>query len=264
MSQKLSSPWIVTLRGTLAAAALAAASATSWALPAFTISPAAAGLAGSTVSGDNFIISDFSTTLVTGNTFSEQGFLAVRSLELLGDVTEAFGPSSSYGLYIAFSATGTLTSATSGQFNTLTYTLYGYNGTQARFGFSGNTTTVSQSGVPLTTATALAAGKLVSGTLSSTNGAPSANAFVTFTPTGAGVGFFASPTPFYTTTETSFTNTLSEVTPITGGFRIRQGGGSFNFFSSNSVSTVSEPETYALVLMSLAAMGFAISRRRPR
>jgi len=252
MNYKFSMPSTATLRGTLAAVTFAAASAASWALPSFTIDPSAAGLVGSPVSGDNFIVSDFSTTLFTSaTTFSEQGYLAVRSIEFEDDVAEAFGPASTYGLYIGFNATGTFTTGGSGVFDTLTYTLYGYNGAQARFAFSGTTTTVSKPGV------ALATGTLTSGSVSTSNGAPSANALVTFTPTLLGNSFFASPAPFSMSAETSFTNTVSQVLDIPGGFRIRQGGGSFNF-----VLPVPEPETYAMLLAGLAAIGFVAKRRK--
>lgn len=255
MNYGFAMPSVATVRGTLAAAALATASACSWALPSFTIDPAAAGLNGQSVIGDNLILSDFSTTLFTSaTTFSEQGYLAIRTIELEGDVAEAYGPASGYGLYIGFNATGTFTGPGSGTFDTLSYTLYGYNGAQARFGFSGTTTMVSKPGV------ALATGTLTSGTVSTSNGAPRANAIVTFTPTALGSAFFASPAPFHPSAETSFTNTVSQVSDITGGvpgFRIRQGGGSFNF-----AIPVPEPGTCAMLLAGLAAVGFVARRRR--
>ena len=250
MQYKFSVPSLVTMRGTLAAVSLAAASVSSWALPPFTLSPSGAGL-----NGANFIVSDFSTTLFTSpTTFAEQGYLAIRTIEIGDDVAVGFGPSTGYGLYISFNATGTLTSPTAGRFDTLTYTLYGYNGTSARFRFSGVLTTVTTA----QPAVALATGALLSGTVeTSPSGAPSASAVVTFTPTALGAGFFTSPMPFYTSAETSFINTLSQVTQIPGGFRIRQGGGSFNF-----IPAVPEPETYAMLLAGLAAVGFVANRRK--
>lgn len=252
MAQNLSFiPSFTTLRGTFAAAALVVASASSWALPTFSIDPTAVGLNGEALTGDNFIISDFSTVLVSGNKFTEQGFLAVRAIELEGDVVEAFGPRSTYGLYFAFNATGTMSSATTGHFDTLSYTLYGYNGTQAKFGFSGNTTTVSKTG------TVLATGTLVSGAVTNANtGGTSGQAIATLL-SAQSPGFFTEPTPFHSTAQTSFSNTPSEMTAIAGGFQIRQGGGSVNF-----ASAVPEPETYALLLAGLAAVGFVAKRRQ--
>ena len=251
MARILSIPSFSTLRGTLAAAAFAVASASSWALPTFSIDPVAVGLNGDALTGDNFIISDFSTVLITGNTFREQGFLAVRAIELEGDVAEAFGPRSTYGLYFAFNATGTFTSAASGRFDTLSYTLYGYNGAQAKFGFSGSTTTVSKTG------TVLATGTLINGSVENSNTGGTSGHAVASLLTGAANGFFTSPMSFYSSAQTSFSNTASEMTTIAGGFQIRQGGGSVNF-----ASAVPEPETYALLLAGLATVGFVAKRRQ--
>ena len=59
----------------------------------------------------------------------------------------------------------------------------------------------------------------------------------------------------------SFINSPSQVLPLSGGFaggfRITQGGGSVNF-----TSPIPEPETYALFLAGLAAVGWTVRRRR--
>ena len=257
MKHKLLVPSLVKMRGTLAAVALAAACSTSWALPAFTLDPAAVLLAGGPVIADNFIVSDYSTTTFTGpTTFLENGFLSIQSLQLGSGLAVAPGLNTTYGLYIDFTATGTISSTTSpstGTFDTLSYKLFGYNGPPAVFGVSGTATTITTGPTKL-----LGTGSLIEGDVStSSHGVPAANATVTFAPEPASLAFFAFPIPFYAKAETSFTNTLSSVTTFSTGFRITQGGGSFNF-----ATPVPEPETYAMLLAGLAAVGFVASRRK--
>jgi hypothetical protein len=245
----------------LACAALSAAAYAE--LPPFTFAPAAATLAGTSFTADNMLISDFSTVTLSGATFSETGFLAVSAFQLGGTTFTPAGLNSTYGMYIAYTGTGTTTAGnpaatpTFGSFTSLTYTLYGYNGT-ATFGFSGNTPTETAVGE-----IALASGSLISGgvvTVPTGDGAtftPSANAILGFTVNPAEAGFFVAPVPFYGMALTAFTNTTSEVEPFNGGFRIRQGGGSVNF-----TAAVPEPETYAMMIAGLAAMGFLARRRK--
>jgi hypothetical protein len=251
------------LRSTLAAAALTVTCSAGWAaLPSFVIDPAAAGFSGGTAKADNFIVSNYSTTVITGTNFTNTGYLAVEALQLTGSVTPTPGLNSSYGLYVAFNAAGTVApvgaplpaGSTFGTFSSLNYTLYGYNGPAATFSVAGNTPTVTGAG----NAVALATGSLVKGTVGSTGTVPSANATLTFTRTATGSKFFTSPTPFYLTAETSFTNTSSNVFPFPGGFSVSQGGGQLNF----TPSVVPEPETYALMLAGVAGLGIFGRRRR--
>jgi hypothetical protein len=264
------------LRLSVLCAALGAAYSTSaQPLPPFTLNPPGSTppLAGTPVRADNIIISDFSTVRLTGPSFTDTGFLSVQSFQLGGTTVIAGGLNSTYGLFFEFSGTGSVTAAnpttapTFGQFSSLNYTLYGYNGPAATFGFdAGDNPTTS---VGAASRVALATGSLLPGSGQSSVGttpqSPSFNAFasanLTFVPTAAAGSFFLDPNPFYNVAVSSFINSPSQVLPLSGGFaggfRITQGGGSVNF-----TSPIPEPETYALFLAGLAAVGWTVRRRR--
>lgn len=254
------------LRRTVVAAALAAAYSSSWALPTFTFNPGAVGLTGSSVTADNILLSDFSSVAATGaTTFSETGFLSITGFQLGGANLTAGGLNSTYSLYIQFSGTGHLTtgtnatdartSLTAGVFDTLNYSLIGSTG-GATFGFSGTTPTVSAVGTQV-----LATGSLINGNVvtSPANGntafVPSASATVSFN-VAAGKQAFFQPNPFYNMAFTAFTNDVSTVTPVAGGFIVNNGGGNLNF-----AAPIPEPETYALMLAGLGLIA-GIARRR--
>ena len=216
------------------------------------------------VSADNLLISDSSTVTFSSGAFTDVGFLSISAAQLGGATSTPGGLNSTYGLYIAFTGTGTTTTGnpsttpTFGSFDTLRYTLYGYNGTAA-FGSSGNTPTESATGE-----VALATGSLINGSVSTIPAGggvytPSAAAQLTFVPTAAAAGFFAAPNPFHDIAFAAFTNTVSQVEGFDGGFRIRQGGGAINF-----TTAVPEPETYALLLAGLGGVAFMARRRRTR
>ena len=87
---------------------------------------------------------------------------------------------------------------------------------------------------------------------------PGAYAELNFTVAPTEAGFFASLYPFYGTAFAAFTNTPNQVRIISNNeFVISQGGGIVNF----GAAPIPEPETYALMLAGLLAVGF-IARRR--
>lgn len=256
------------LRRSAVAVAVATACAGAWAdTPPFTLDPAGAGLTGGSVfTADNILVSDYSKVTLSGSTFTDTGYLSIIGFQSGDTLIAPTGLNSSYGMYIAFSGTGTTTPGdptmqnTSGVFTDLSYTLYGYNGT-ATFGLDASNTPY-ETAVELAV---LATGSLVSGSVATTLAgtgpqfSPSATASLTFM-AGSGAGtFFQSPSPFYDLAFAAFTNTTSQVVAFNGGFAIQKGGGAFNF---GATPPIPEPETYALLLAGLGAVGFVARRRR--
>lgn len=251
-------------RGVLAAAMSAAFASSAFALPQFTFDPTAStgSFTGAQVTADNVIVSNYSTVRLdeaTGS-FSESGFLSVQNFQLGGSIVSTPDLNNTYGLYIEFSGTGSQTPGdpstvgTFGTFDSLEYTLYGFSGA-ATFGFDGaNNPTISGAD----DAVALATGSLIEGNVFTTPTGdpftPGATAIVTFTPLPSESGFFVDP-KIFANAFASFVNTSSQVTAIDGGFTITQGGGAFN------LTPIPEPQTYALMLAGLAAMGFVVRRR---
>jgi hypothetical protein len=257
-------------RNTVLSVALAAAYSSSWALSVFTLTPSAVGLNGAPVTADNIILSDFSSVTFTGaTTFTERGYLSITDFQLGGSNVVAGGLNSTYSLYFDFSATGHITSAntnpltgtTSGVLDTLSYSLIGASG-NSTFSVAGNNPSVSNSGATQV----LGTGTLLDGVVVSVpqggSFVPSAAATVSFA-VAAGKGGFFSPQPFYDMAFTAFTNAISTVTPFGtpgqagSGFTINNGGGNLNF-----AAPIPEPETYALMLAGLGAMGFVAKRRK--
>jgi hypothetical protein len=237
--------------------------------PTFTFDPTAVGLTGSSVTANNILISDFSrVTFTSGSQFTETGYLVVTGFQSATDPKiEVPG----LGMYVKFDASGTTTATnptaapTVASFNTLTYTLYGYNdvGT-ATFGFdgSGNPTETAEGEKVLATGTLQSGGGSTLPDPQSGKFYAFAGAALNFNPDPANAAFFVSPNPFFDTALTTFANTPDTVTPFGNGFLITQGGGKISF-QQQQVTPVPEPETYALLLAGLGMIGF-LTRRRAR
>ena len=255
------------LRRAAVALAAMAACAGAYAANTFTFDPAAAGLAGTSFTADNVLISDYSTVTFDGSGgFTETGFLPITNFQLGGTLVTADGLNSTYGLYVSYTASGTTTAGdptttpTIATFTDLTYTLYGYNGPAATFGFAADNTPTETASGEVT----LATGDLISGygfTLPApgTTGGFSAGANMAVTFNTVLDGFFVSPSPFYDQASAIFGHTPNQVVAFDGGFRVEQGGGPLNF---NVAPAIPEPETYMLMLAGLAAVGFIGRRRR--
>ena len=271
-------PTLPRLQRSAVALALAAFGVGASALPVFTVDGDGSATAASGVRADNILISDFARVLINGTSFSEAGYLSVTDLQLGGVTVQNSGLGTAYNMYVEFTGSGTSSSGTAnpntvptfGTFQNLTYSLYGYGGTVATFGVGPGGATVN--GVLVGSATGvvgevlLATGSLIAGNVSTTPGflpegkfSPSASTLLSFTLTAAGQNYFTAPSPFYNMAFAAFTNNPSQVTMFDGGFTIAQGGGSINF-----LTPIPEPETYALMLAGLAAVGFVARRRRPQ
>lgn len=250
---------------TIAGLGLATAASLASAQLSFTFDPASVGLAGSSFSANNILISDFATVRNTGgSTFSESGYLAISGFQLGGTTVAPAGLNTNYGLYFAFSGTGTTTPGnpalvnTFGSFNTLNFTLYGYNGS-ASFGFDGFNNPIETASGEIVLATgSLINGIVVTAVTGGGDFSPSANAQLTFNVQPAAASFFSAPSSFSAKAFAAFTNTPTQVTTFAGGFRIAQGGGSVSLIAAQ----VPEPDSYALMLGGLLAVGFVARRRK--
>ena len=252
------------------AVALASAAACSAVLaqtpPSFTFDPNAVGLTGTSVTANNILISDYSrVTFTSGTQFTETGYLVMTGFQSATDPKiEVPG----LGMYVRFNASGTTLGSdptgapTVATFNTLTYTLYGYNdvGT-ATFGFDSGGNPVETAGGEIV----LATGSLLTGGGSTLPDATTgkfyafAGASLSFLVDPANAAFFAAPNPFYDVALTTFANTPDTVTPFENGFLITQGGGKISF---QATPAVPEPGTYAMMLAGIGAIGYLARRRK--
>ena len=252
---------------TIAFAGLLAASApAAHALPQFTFNPAGAGLAGTSFTADNIILSDFATvTFSPGNNgqtnFTDNGVLAVVGFQLNNAPVTVPGLNSTFGLYFQFTGAGVqntpnLDGTTSGVFTSLNYTLNGYNVTgPVTYSPSGSTPTGVSN--PVT----LGVGQLISGGVGATiipgvAIVPNANTLLAFA--AQRPAFFVEPSPFFNADFAAFTNNPSQIGQTSNGFTITGGGGSANFLE------VAVPEPLSMGLFGLGIVGaFFVKRRQP-
>jgi hypothetical protein len=241
-----------------------AGAASAFALPQFTLDPAAAGLTGAAFTADNIILSDFATVAFTpngtgGQNFTDNGILAVSGFQLGSSPVTVSGLNTTFGLYLQFTGTGTqntlgLGDSTVGTFSSLNYNLYGYAVSGAVTYLPSDTTPAGVSDPVLLATGALIAGGVGATAIGNLGVVPNANTLLTISPTAA--SFFESPTPFYNADFAAFTNTLSEVAVNSSGFVITEGGGSANFLE------VSEPTSLALLATGFGGLMWFGGRRK--
>ncbi len=138
----------------------------------FTLDPEAAKLDGAKFTADTFVLSDYAQIRFgnNGTTFVDTGYLPVIGFRLNDQAVSPAGYGSGWGAYISYTGTGTQVVSPQGfpvsaTFETLSYTVVGYNGV-ASFGFAPDGSAIV--GGAIRDVTPLEAGSLISGQLAFT------------------------------------------------------------------------------------------------
>lgn len=224
---------------------------------------------------DDVILNTYSNIDITGNTFTEQGFMKLsvftNNAFPTAMPTAGFPSGTPYSLYISFSAAGNQTSVIPGsivpafgQFTSLSYSLLGAPGLTT-FHDSNSDGVFEVSGAA---PTLLATGSLLSPgstalTVDPATGLllPAAQLTATFVPNPAFAAFFVTPnalTGLTVTAAATNSGTLVNLFPLANGTRLSLDGGGGNV---TLALTIPEPEVYGMLLAGLGLLGFWIRRK---
>lgn len=253
------------LKATAAVAALTIGCGVAQAAPiAVTFDPGVVVTGASQFTADTLNLKDFARVDLTGNNFTENGYLQFNNASLADNTFNPTGNRSTYSLYLQFSATGTqslpnFNGSSTGVINSLAYTLYGVAG-GSTFGIDGsNNPFVNNNG---NSPTALATGSLIQGTTTFSTNPLGAGANVSATFVQQLAGFIVSPANATLTLGAAFNNNPNIINVLNNGqtFTLNGGGGDLSF-TSTAVPTP-EPASLGLLGAGLAAVGLVSVRRR--